>query len=86
MWNYCKAAWSTLCTVCMTCPLKEYTLSAFLSSVNGACHALSDGFVEENFSDQLFLHHLGSEDDRQSKSNVVSDMLTVIFIPKTENK
>lgn len=54
----------------------------FLSSVNCACHALSDKFLEENFSDQLFLHHLGSEDEYQSKSNATGDMLTDIVLPK----
>ncbi|TMS21285.1 ALK tyrosine kinase receptor, partial [Larimichthys crocea] len=32
---------------------------------SSACHALLDRFLEENFSDKLFPHHLGSEDDSQ---------------------
>lgn len=39
-----------------------------LSSVSSACHALLDRFLEENFSEQLLPHPLGSEDDSQCKS------------------
>ncbi|KAI3367697.1 hypothetical protein L3Q82_026537, partial [Scortum barcoo] len=39
--------------------------SLCLSLVSSTCHALLDRFLEEHLSDQLFPHHLGSEDDSQ---------------------
>eukprot|EP00064_Thunnus_orientalis_P012355 superscaffoldBa00001886_g12390 len=36
--------------------------------VSSTCHALLDRFLEENFSDQLFPHHLDSDDDSQITS------------------
>ncbi|XP_068582381.1 tyrosine-protein kinase receptor [Cebidichthys violaceus] len=36
--------------------------------ISTTCHALLDRFLEENFSDQLFPHHLDSEDDSQITS------------------
>lgn len=58
-------------------------LFVFVSSVSSACHALLDRFLEENFSEQLLPHHLGSEDDSQCKSYglVLSEnILLLIYI------
>nr|XP_046268451.1 leukocyte tyrosine kinase receptor isoform X2 [Scatophagus argus] len=40
-------------------------LSIVILTISGACHAFSQKFLEENFSDQSFPHHFGSEDEGQ---------------------
>ncbi|XP_034419408.1 leukocyte tyrosine kinase receptor [Cyclopterus lumpus] len=43
-------------------------LSVPLFLLSSTCHALLDRFLEENFSDQMYPHHLDSEDDSQLTS------------------
>ncbi|XP_041668611.1 leukocyte tyrosine kinase receptor isoform X2 [Cheilinus undulatus] len=43
-------------------------LSVVILIISSTCHALLDHFLEENYSDQLFLHHLDLEGDSQSTS------------------
>uniref|UniRef100_A0A7N9AMS6 Tyrosine-protein kinase receptor n=1 Tax=Mastacembelus armatus TaxID=205130 RepID=A0A7N9AMS6_9TELE len=45
----------------------EAHLSIVILIISSTCHALLDRFLEEN-SDELFSHHLGSEDDSQTIS------------------
>lgn len=63
--------------VCMCNIVKR--LSVCVSSVNSACPARSDIYLEENPSDQMFPHHLGSEDDGQCKSHTLSDINHVLL-------
>ncbi|KAF7652742.1 hypothetical protein LDENG_00092870 [Lucifuga dentata] len=51
--------------------IKSYnnvSLSIVILLISSGCHALLDRFLEENFSDQLFPHHLDSEDDSRISS------------------
>ncbi|XP_067469880.1 tyrosine-protein kinase receptor [Thunnus thynnus] len=50
--------------------IKNHTtfLSIVILIISSTCHALLDRFLEENFSDQLFPHHLDSDDDSQITS------------------
>lgn len=79
---HCITVWSTVCMYDLPSLAKQgtvNTLSVCFSSVSSACHALLARFLEKNFSDQLLTHHLGSEDDSQSKTCVLNDVLTHTF-------
>lgn len=57
-----------------------------LTPVCSACHPISDRFLEETFSDPLFIHHLGTEDDSQSKNYALTFLLVLIAWEQVENK
>lgn len=57
------------------------TLCLTLSPVNSACHALLDRFLEGNLPDQMFPHHLRSDDDGQSKTCVLACLESGALIP-----
>lgn len=82
--KYCLYVWLALISKTKYC---NHTPSVCLSSVSSTCHALLDRFLAKDFSDQLLPHHLGSEDDSQSKIYVLTDGLTHTFAhTQTENK